>query len=97
MRSRRCECCGNQAPKGKRLCRKCALKEQRRQAHDREHALRVGSRCLMCQEPSLKEICDKCDQKLRVSSKTKPGQRDMLYPVRSVVAGGLPSLGKRLR
>src|ERR1017187_549933 len=97
MSPRHSKRCGNQARRGKELCRPCESLEAKRQTADRDEATRLGKHCLMCQKPSLKEVRDKCDRKLRTPDKQPHGQGDRLYSVRSVVAGGLPSLGKHSR
>jgi hypothetical protein len=59
------------------------------------HQKRSGQPCDLCGRPSGGPICGQCHHKLRAPEKQTPGRRDRLYSVRSIVYGGLPSLGKR--
>jgi hypothetical protein len=56
---------------------------------------RQGRLCDLCGRPSGGPICQDCDRKLRSIPRQAPSGPDRLYSVRSVVYGGLPSLGKR--
>lgn len=67
----------------------------RRRGKTAQNRRQQGPPCDLCGRPSEGPICAECDYRLRARDKRPRAGRDRLYSVRSVVYGGLPTLGKR--